>query len=111
MKFENIVYQIVKLSLFQSSNIIIFYVINLVFIYLLMFGKLSKFYHNNLSKPITGIKKFDDYFSIAHLNGQIKTYHRDGSLKSIMKTKGFENKEMKIDNRIKFLDLMMDILI
>jgi hypothetical protein len=72
-------------------------------VYLLMFGKLSKFYHNNLSKPITGIKKFVDYFSIAHINGQIKTYHRDGSLKSAMKKKGFENKEMKTDNRIKFL--------
>ncbi|MDT7880774.1 MAG: hypothetical protein RQ990_07980, partial [Candidatus Hydrothermia bacterium] len=57
----------------------------------------------NPSKPITGIKKFDDYLSIAYLNGQIKTYHRDGSLKSVMKTKGFEDKEIVIDNGIKFL--------
>jgi len=57
----------------------------------------------NPSKPITGIKKFDDYLSIAYLNGQIKTYHRDGSLKSFMKTKGFEDKEIVIDNGIKFL--------
>ncbi len=57
----------------------------------------------NPSKPITGIKRFDDYLSIAYLNGEIKTYHRDGSLKSVIKTKGFENKEIKIDNEIKFL--------
>ena len=56
----------------------------------------------NPSKPITGIKRFDDYLSIAYLNGEIKTYHKDGSLKSVMKTKGFEDKEIKIDNEIKF---------
>ena len=57
----------------------------------------------NPSRSITGIKRFDDYLSIAYLNGEIKTYHKDGSLKSVMKTKGFEGKEIKIDNEMKFL--------
>ncbi|MEO0209015.1 MAG: hypothetical protein ABIL43_02295, partial [candidate division WOR-3 bacterium] len=56
----------------------------------------------NPIKSITGIKRFDDYLSIAYKNGEIKTYHRDGSLKSVMKTKGFENEEIVIDGEIKF---------
>ncbi|MEO0151645.1 MAG: hypothetical protein ABIL52_06615 [candidate division WOR-3 bacterium] len=56
----------------------------------------------NPVKSITGIRRFDDYLSIAYKNGEIKTYHRDGSLKSVMKTKGFENEEIVIDGEIKF---------
>ncbi len=56
----------------------------------------------NPTKSITGIKKFDDYLSIAFKNGEIKTYHRDGSVKSVIKTKGFSNKEIVIDDDLKF---------
>ncbi len=56
----------------------------------------------NPTKSITGIKKFDDYLSIAFKNGEIRTYHRDGSIKSVMKTKGFGNEEIVIDGDLKF---------
>jgi len=58
---------------------------------------------HNPSKSIIEVKRFDDYLSIAFKNGEIKTYHRDGSLKSAIKTKGFQNNEIIIDNDIKFL--------
>ncbi len=57
---------------------------------------------HNPVKSITGINRFDDYLSIAYKNGEIKTYHKDGSLKSVIKAKGFEDKELVIDGDIVF---------
>ncbi|MCS7245447.1 MAG: hypothetical protein RMJ38_04910 [candidate division WOR-3 bacterium] len=67
------------------------------------FWEVEQVLSRDISKPIKYIERFDDYVSIVYENGKISTYHKDGSLKSQIKTKGSMSDKCNIESDLEFL--------